>query len=141
VHSLRSHEGELLIDHRNSPGVPEEIMVATGLPAFAGKKDSVFECATFTCADCETVVYINPKRNRPRGYCPKCDHYLCDDCEAIRFMSGGQCFNRKIMIDRILNKLASMPVASNVFQSPMCITTVDAASGAATNNTAAIIVP
>jgi hypothetical protein len=139
VNSLRSHEGYLLIDHRNSPGVPEEVMVSTGLPTFAGKKDSVFECATFTCADCETVVYINPKRNRARGYCPKCDHYLCDDCEAERFASGGVCRNRKHMIDRILNMLAARPISSEVFQSPMC-GTASAASDAVPTNAAAIIV-
>jgi hypothetical protein len=115
MHSLRSHEGEIEINHRYSPGVPEEILIALGIPKEAGKKDSVFRCATFTCADCQTIVYVNPKRNRPRGYCPKCDHYLCDECEAIRFQSGGVCRNFKNMMDQVLDALGRTPKTTETF--------------------------
>lgn len=68
----RSHEGWLLIDHRASPGVP-------GLP-----EGSAWESATITCAHCQKVVVLNPQRTRERGYCRKCDHYVCDrpECNA-----------------------------------------------------------
>jgi hypothetical protein len=106
MHSLKSQQGVLEINHRYSPGVPEEVMVKLGMPKEAGKKDSVVEYATFTCADCQKVVIINPKRTRPRGYCPKCNHYICDECEAIRFASGGVCRNFNNAVDAALNRIA-----------------------------------
>lgn len=72
----RSHEGYLMIDHR-ATRVP-------GAPVF-------FESATITCSHCQRVVVLNPDRSRSRGYCPKCDHYICDECEAARVASGGAC--------------------------------------------------
>lgn len=115
--SLRSHEGYLLIDHRNSPGVPEAIMIAQGLPANAGRKDATFEAATYTCADCQAIVVIEPKRTRPRGYCPKCNHRLCDRCETVRVQSGGVCNNFQNMVDRELNRLSQISRSSEIFQS------------------------
>lgn len=134
--SLRSNEGYLLIDHRFSPGVPDEVMVKSGLPIGSGRKDKVFEAATYTCADCQAIVVIEPKRTRARGYCPKCNHQLCDRCENVRVLSGGECKNFQNMVDRYLNALAagaqafgdatavferpSQPSQGNVFQSPLC---------------------
>lgn len=58
-------EGELFIDNRLSGG-------------------SLFESATVTCAHCHKVVVLNPDRTRARGYCRKCDQYVCDNpgCNA-----------------------------------------------------------
>jgi hypothetical protein len=67
--SKRSHEGYLLIDNRTAGGV-------------------LLESATITCSHCQCVVVLNPDRSRSRGYCPKCDHYVCDGCEAVRGASG-----------------------------------------------------
>jgi hypothetical protein len=119
--SLRSHEGYLLIDHRNSPGVPDEIMVAQGFSPGAGRQDSVFESATFTCSHCEVVVVMNPNRQRERGYCRKCDHYVCDTCEARRVASGGECKPFKVMVEEVLNLAAKKPASSEVFQSPLLL--------------------
>jgi len=71
--SKRRHEGYLLIDHRNSPGLPGALG-GTG----------IFESATITCAHCHVVVVLNPDRSRARGYCARCDHYVCDNpgCNA-----------------------------------------------------------
>lgn len=79
--SSRSQEGYLMIDHRASPGISDEVMLKQGLPAGAGK--GLFEAPTFTCSHCETVVVINPLRNRERTFCGKCDHYICDRCGAV----------------------------------------------------------
>lgn len=78
--SLRNHEGYLLIDNRHSQGVPDEVMVAQGMPVGAGK--GLFESATFTCSHCNAVVVLNPKRTRERGYCRKCSQCICDLCTA-----------------------------------------------------------
>lgn len=121
MNSLRSQEGYLLVDHRYSPGIPDETAIKAGIPAGAAGADTVFEAATFTCADCEKVVIINRKRTRPRGYCPKCNHYLCDECEAIRFASGGECRNLKNYAEELRNQRAKTGVSSEVFQSPIII--------------------
>lgn len=79
--SLRRHEGYLLIDHSNSPGLSEELVRAAGLPPGAGQ--GVFEAPTYTCSHCGTVVVMNPDRKRERAYCSSCDHLICDRCGAI----------------------------------------------------------
>lgn len=38
----------------------------------------LIELPTITCAHCNTVVVMNVQRTRPRGYCRKCDAYVCD---------------------------------------------------------------
>lgn len=70
--SKRSHEGYLLIDNRC---------------AGEGYK----ELPTLTCSHCSVIMVVNPLRTRERGYCRKCDHYICDACNAERVVSGGEC--------------------------------------------------
>lgn len=71
-----------MIDHRASPGLPEDIARATGLdPALAGE-GKLLEHATLTCSHCKAAVIKNPLRTRERAYCAKCDHYICDFCAA-----------------------------------------------------------
>ncbi len=77
-----SHEGYLIVDHRDSPGVSESLAVAGGMPPGAGR--GVFEAATYTCNHCNRVVVINPLRTRERAYCSKCDAYICDECGAVK---------------------------------------------------------
>lgn len=90
VHSKRSHEGYLLIDHRNAPGNDAAEAARAGVPFVPG--GALFESATITCAHCHAVVVLNPLRTRERGYCRRCDHYVCDkpecsvDCTPLRAM-------------------------------------------------------
>lgn len=81
--SKRSHEGYLLIDHRAGEG-----MGPRGTPLGAG---SLFEAPIVTCSHCQRGVVINPDRTRAREYCPKCDHYICDECGLARKLNGGEC--------------------------------------------------
>lgn len=69
----RSREGYLLIDHSAvlAPPVPGQVS--------GGQK---YESATVTCAHCGRVVVLNPQRTRPRGFCRKCDAYICDSYEC-----------------------------------------------------------
>ena len=78
--SLRSHEGYLMLDHRGGMAVPDELVIAQGLPAGAGR--GLFEAPTYTCKHCQRVVVMNPNRTRERAYCRGCDHLICDDCGA-----------------------------------------------------------
>ncbi len=85
----RTHEGYLLVDHRAGPGLPREMTDPLGLAPMVG--GSVMESATITCSHCQKLVVLNPDRQRSRGYCPKCDHYICDECEIERVASGYAC--------------------------------------------------
>jgi hypothetical protein len=105
--SKRAHEGYLLLDHRDSPGLPMDFVAevnsrssAPPLPAGAGR--GLFEAPTITCSHCQKGVVINPLRNRERAYCAKCDHYICDDpCGLDYKISGGVCRSYKALTERL----------------------------------------
>jgi hypothetical protein len=80
-------EGYLLIDHRNSPGVP-------GLAP-------IFESAAYTCNHCHGIVVTNPDRARMRGFCPGCRSVICDNCTAIRAVTM-KCKTMDQIIDETL---------------------------------------
>ncbi len=86
-HSKLSREGYLMIDHRASPGLPADFFHKIGLAAVALPavgEGAMYECPTMTCVHCNAVVILNPLRTRPRGYCRRCDDYVCDSpvCSA-----------------------------------------------------------
>lgn len=81
---MNSKENYLLIDHR----------------AYNGE---LFEAATYTCRHCCGVIIKNPLRERERAYCPKCDGYICDSCEAIRHEPGYQHMPWKEVVDLVRN--------------------------------------
>jgi hypothetical protein len=99
--SKRSHEGYLFVDHRNSPGLSEEVTLAAGRPLSAAT--GLFEAPTFTCSHCQVVVVINPLRNRERAYCAKCDHYLCDACGVVKAQNG-ECRSMEQVFDEALEQ-------------------------------------
>jgi hypothetical protein len=75
-----SHDGELFMDHRASPGIPDEAAARLGLPPGAGR--GVYEAATIGCPHCGSAVVLNPYRTRERANCAKCNRYICDHCAA-----------------------------------------------------------
>lgn len=81
--SKRSLEGELMIDHRDSPGVPDAMIAAferqTGRSVLAAPAGQLVEEATLTCCHCQRTYHINRQRSRPREVCRSCDAYVCDD--------------------------------------------------------------
>src|SRR5262249_875543 len=97
--SKRSHEGYLLVDHRAGAGIAQS-EVEPGAIAVPG--GAMLESATITCHHCQRIVVLNPNRSRSGGYCRKCDHYICDNCEATRVASGGACKPFKQVIDEAL---------------------------------------
>ena len=80
--SKRSREGELLIDHRASPGLPPGFLRSIGLQGFDVGEGKALESATLTCCHCNAIVVKNPGRIRDRGHCFKCDGFICDPCSA-----------------------------------------------------------
>ena len=69
------NEGYLMIDHRESPGMPPGHGVVAG---------QLFESAIMGCKHCRAVVVLNPLRTRERARCTRCDGYICDPCAAQR---------------------------------------------------------
>lgn len=92
-----------MMDHRDSPGIPDEIVARADLPPGSGR--GIFEAPSYTCKHCCRVVIINPKRNRERAYCRGCEHLLCDDCGAERTRTG-LCRTFDQVIDEMLNQAA-----------------------------------
>jgi len=84
--SKRSLEGYYLSDNTLSGGGKQELPMAT-------------------CSHCQRGIIMNPGRTRDRGYCPKCDHYVCDECELVR-VSTGECITFKQRMDEV-EKIAS----------------------------------
>jgi hypothetical protein len=85
--SLRSGAGYLVVDHSNSPGLTlEDVAHVPGAIAVgAGRK---MERDVMNCSHCQRAIVLQPLRVRDRGYCPKCNHYICDGCETIRVRTG-----------------------------------------------------
>lgn len=98
--SLRRHEGYLLIDHRNSPGVSDELAATVGIPMRPGGGRGLFEAPTVTCSHCQVIVIVNPLRNRERAYCSKCDHYICDKCGVV-YAQTRQCITFKEIVETV----------------------------------------
>ncbi len=81
--------GYLMIDHRFSPGIPEDIAQKIRMPAPLVGEGKLLEAASLTCAHCKTAVMKNPLRVRERENCPKCGfHYICDFCAAEARLPG-----------------------------------------------------
>lgn len=57
---VKGGRGYLMVDNRASGG-------------------KLVEMPTLTCAHCQKIVVLNPERKRTRGYCRKCDAFICDD--------------------------------------------------------------
>jgi hypothetical protein len=102
VGSKRAFEGEILIDHRASPGLTADEIGTFGAPAVG--KGEVYESAIYTCSHCECAVVINPQRSRERSWCGKCDRYLCDEC-GYRLRLTMECRDVRRQRDQIQNDL------------------------------------
>lgn len=84
---MPQREGYLLVDHRGSPGLPEDIARASGFNPTEVKEGKLFESATLTCAHCKVVVVRRPERIRERASCMKCGgKYICDGCAVAARM-------------------------------------------------------
>lgn len=117
MQTKRDLEGYLKIDHRDSPGLAIGDLVAAGLPGSmpigAGK---VLEAPTLTCAHCQTIVVINPNRQRERAWCRQCDHYVCDSCGGAMVAPGYVHVPFKKVIDDFLNAAANNKPPPKIIQ-------------------------
>lgn len=76
----RSNAGELIIDHRCSPGITPEFAAANGLSIPVVGAGRVYETGLLNCRHCGNDVLLHPMRTRERAWCMSCDAYICDDC-------------------------------------------------------------
>lgn len=91
--------GYLLIDHTNSPGLP----ACDGFDPRVFGEGKKYEADIKTCSHCQRGVVKNPLRVRARAYCPKCDAYICDQCEVTRVLTG-ECVPFKKRMDLAAEK-------------------------------------
>jgi hypothetical protein len=84
----RELENYLLIDHRESPGLNEQEAAYAGFRGLPVGKGQRCEVPLVTCNHCQAQLIVNPLRTRARAYCPKCDRYICDQCEQQRVLTG-----------------------------------------------------
>jgi hypothetical protein len=82
-----SHDGELFIDHRASPGIPVENARRMNLPVGLVGEGRQVTIATVGCPHCASAVVLNPDRTRERAHCYICNRYICDGCDMIRHES------------------------------------------------------
>src|SRR5574339_39224 len=83
--SLKDGSGYIEIDHSESPGInPEDIPLRLRPHTVVVPANTKFESAVQFCAHCVSQVVLNRQRTRPREYCAKCDHYICDNPICIK---------------------------------------------------------
>lgn len=105
--SLSHGSGYLEIDHSDSPGLsPADVACLPG--AVAVGKGQHFEADIQMCSHCQRGVLLRPDRVRDRGYCPKCDHYVCDTCEGVRVQTG-ECKTFKEIIETVGELVDTVP--------------------------------
>lgn len=82
--SLGRQQGYLLVDHSNSPGIPEDLARKWAAQGSVVKPGStVLEADSYTCAHCQFIIVKNPKRLRPREVCRKCMAVVCDRASCV----------------------------------------------------------
>ena len=100
--SKLSRQGELLIDHRNSPGISPEWAAARGLPQdtpiVGGGK--TYETGLLSCSHCGADVIMNPQRTRDREWCMGCDRYICDSCGYLKKL-GKRCMTLQQKLEEL----------------------------------------
>lgn len=102
--------GELIVDHRASPGLPENVARWAGYDVKRVGEGKVWETKTLCCSHCNACVVPNPERVRPRAICMECDnlggHYICDGCDFTRHEAGYVHTPHKKVVDQLLTKAA-----------------------------------
>ena len=105
IHSKRSYEGYLLIDHTASPGTgglaADQVVRHREVPVVP--EGTKLEASIVTCAHCQRGVILNPQRGHSREWCSGCDHYICDNCGLIRKIDG-MCRSMRQLLDRLQEK-------------------------------------
>ena len=102
--SLAHGPGYLEIDHRDSPGLTAaDVAHVPGAQAVGAGQH--FETDIFQCSHCQRgVIRARITRKDPPDVCPKCYHYVCQACHALR-VATGQCVPMVAVIDHVQNQV------------------------------------
>lgn len=73
--SVKGAKSYYYLDNRNSD-VPIVQMMANG-EVLVIPPGALVEMKSLTCAHCNFVVMLNPKRTRERAHCRRCNQYIC----------------------------------------------------------------
>lgn len=77
--------GYLMVDHRASPGIPEDAARAMGYDPKLVGEGKLYEADIMHCAHCNNPYKRNPLRTRERYSCMACSgDYICDLCNHER---------------------------------------------------------
>lgn len=90
MQTKKQHEGYLLIDHHESPGVSPDFIGQSGKDSPVVGPGASYESAVHICSHCNAMVVLNPLRTRERAWCAKCDRYVCDACGFLMLTQGCQ---------------------------------------------------
>jgi hypothetical protein len=101
---MSQSKGYLLIDHRASPGLPEDLALRLGLDPKQVAGGRLYEADTLTCVHCKTVVVKNLFRERERASCSKCSfRYICDFCAAAMRQPDYDHVPFEKLVDKVLD--------------------------------------
>ncbi len=104
MRSKLTHTGELVIDHRNSPGIDPAWAAARGVTGPIVGAGKTYETGLKNCTHCGADVIMNPMRQREREWCRVCDAYICDGCGLLRKLSGYTHTTARQQIEDIFNR-------------------------------------
>ena len=100
--------GYLMVDHRASPGLPEDVARWAGYDPKLVGEGKVYEVDTMGCSHCGGHVVPHHLRTRPRAKCMECNtkegHYICDACDFQRHQPGYVHTTFKKFVDETLNR-------------------------------------
>lgn len=95
-----SFDGELMVDHRASPGLTPEQARKMGMPPELVGEGKQMHAPTLGCPHCGSHIMINPLRKRPRAHCYQCNQYICDICYGVSKQPG--------YVHRTMNQIREM---------------------------------
>lgn len=78
---MKKANGYLMVDHRASPGLPEDVARAVGYDPKLCGEGKVYEADSLYCVNCYSHVIKNPLRTRERGSYK--GQYVCDGCAYL----------------------------------------------------------
>src|SRR5258705_10022052 len=73
--------GYLMVDHRASPGLPEDVARQVGYDPKLCREGKIYEADTMYCCNCHGHVVKNPFRTRERHSYK--GQYVCDGCAYL----------------------------------------------------------
>lgn len=104
--------GEIIVDHRASPGIPEDLALQLGYDPATVAEGKILKTYTLHCSHCGGHGIPNPWRTRPRALCMECNnregHYICDACDFERSQPGYVHNPEKKQIDDKLESIVRM---------------------------------